>query len=163
MNVLIPLREYIIEETKTFDNICWDDLTTASLNQIYRFDRYAKLLSQFSLSMFLPCDLEGNMLEEPKPRCLDYENITTDEFITIQENYQDALDKVLFKNVRKISINEYGSFSLVIDEIQIGYYKGIPKYWVWNFKNLDELTKYCFDINEAVINKWLKEYDGKNK
>lgn len=64
--------------------------------------KYAKFLKQpLTLGMFIPCDLEGNVLEEPKICCsgrdcgcmgMPYNYISTEEL----EEYYQAEESVLF-------------------------------------------------------------------
>jgi hypothetical protein len=62
---------------------------------------FANFLSQQpNIGMFVPAVFENGeliVLEEPIARCLDYKNLTTDEFILLQEEYHTALDNVIFE------------------------------------------------------------------
>lgn len=68
---------------------------------VNRTNNYANFLSQLlELWMFVPCDSEGNVLEEPKKYSLFLKGITngeTEEHLRACEQYQAAKDRVLFK------------------------------------------------------------------
>jgi len=94
MEKLIPMTDFVLEQTKEFDSIVWDDLETASLNLIYRMQSYAKFLKQpLKLEMLVPCDEEGNILYDPM--AIDEDAGTERELQQIY--YNNAKEKVLFE------------------------------------------------------------------
>jgi len=79
-----------------------------------RFERilkYAKFLKQtLTLSMFVPCDDDGNVLEEPKtPHTFSSEN--SDDYIKKWEKeleqYQQAKERVIFDGYKVIKFEDY--------------------------------------------------------
>lgn len=100
-NKLIPLTEFVnrIDELVPAKDYEMDyDTNSSQLNAI---KRYAKFLSQpLTLSMFVPCDDEGNVLEEPelyseyKP---ELGGTMNKEWKLRCEAYNEAKLKVLFE------------------------------------------------------------------
>lgn len=86
MERLISLREFIVEPKHWKDTEHFDNHDVLSL-----IISYANFLSQpLTLSMFAPCDEEGNVLEEP-----NRSTHTNEEC----ETYKAAKERVLFEGV----------------------------------------------------------------
>jgi len=88
---LISMTDFVLE---TFDNTLTVDFQVKVFN-------YANFLKQpLKLEMIVPCDEDGNVLEEPQPiyhkdsfdDCEDYDYDKTE-----CNNYKKALGKVLFE------------------------------------------------------------------
>lgn len=105
---LSPMVDFVINE---YDNMMWD-----SFNKI---NRYAEFLKQpLTLSMFVPCDEHGNVLEQPTAE----NSLNTIDHDSKLIDYNDAKLKVLFKNFtfsRKTKnaffLLEFGVYTHVID------------------------------------------------
>lgn len=72
-----------------------------SENVLCEIENYANFLKQpLTLGMFIPCDEIGNILRDPIPEHLNYKAyMTTNKFEILQENYNKAKEKVLFKDL----------------------------------------------------------------
>ncbi len=113
---------------------------------------YAQFLKQpLTLGMFIPCDLEGNVLEEPTHHGKSIE--TSRE--TLKE-YQEAKDRVLFEGFEAIKW-EHGGNSYSVrknhgtdNEVQVCYYKAIPYYFVWSFDNIEQLTNKHLELTPTA-------------
>ena len=94
---LVPMTDFVLEQIKNFNAVVYDDLETASINLIERIENYANFLKQpLKLEMFVPCDEEGDILEEPtnyEKRLLNMMTEYNDEVYT----YYQAKVKVLFE------------------------------------------------------------------
>jgi hypothetical protein len=110
MEKLIPMVEYVLEQYETiqqsnvFENNCYN---------------YANLLKQpLTLSMFVPCDDDGNVLE--------YEND--------QQKYQKAKEKVIFEGFtyKKALFLNYTFFSY-------GKFEG---------ETIEDLIHYNLELNQ---------------
>lgn len=92
---LITMTDFVLEETK-------NNVTLAESFQ--RCATYAKLLKQpLKLEMFVPCDEDGNLLQEPEEF---KEWMNSDHYFNASESvthqcrmYKKALEKVLFKGI----------------------------------------------------------------
>ena len=66
-----------------------------------RFERilkYAKFLKQpLTLSMFVPCDYDGNVLEEPKYWNKKYNDDIPESELILCEEYRQAKERVIFE------------------------------------------------------------------
>lgn len=96
-NKLISLTEFVnrIDELVPAKDYEMDyDTNSSQLNAI---KRYAKFLSQpLTLSMFVPCDDEGNVLEEPYIQRM-YHMVEHRPYSEIEKEYNNAKEKVLFE------------------------------------------------------------------
>ena len=94
---LKSMTDFVLEQIKNFNAVVYDDLETASINLIERIENYANFLKQpLKLEMFVPCDEEGNFLEEPIFHEPNNENEIGNYQILIDE-YQEAKQRVLFE------------------------------------------------------------------
>lgn len=85
-----------------------DFVLQSGFNQKHRRDKYddlceyARFLKQpLKLEMFVHCDEDGNILEEPNPKEI-YPVPTAEEeidFLDCLEQYQQAKEKVLFEDI----------------------------------------------------------------
>ena len=94
---LIPMTDYVHSE---FDKHLQTLKGYTAFDYMIKVKNYANLLSTpLTLGMFVPCDLEGNVLEEPKRILYKDEDGYYDEVhweINTKE-YQQAKERVLFK------------------------------------------------------------------
>ena len=90
---LVPMTDFVIEYAPKFNPFGTDE-------QILCLDyirNYAKFLKQpLKLEMFVPCDEEGNVLEEPKIEEEYVDEHTTQIFAQYQYDLDKAKEKVLF-------------------------------------------------------------------
>lgn len=67
---------------------------------------YAQFLKQtLQLGMFVPCDEEGNVLEQPKQTSLTCSFFEHQQFFNKQKKYEKAKEKVFFKGFDEDSAN----------------------------------------------------------
>ena len=119
----------------------------------YRFfrDNYDNFLEQpLKLEMFVPCDDEGDVLEEPtdyEKRLLNMMTEYNDEVYT----YYQAKAKVLFEGF-EIDKNLYLVYK---NEISIGrfisYENGSKFLFRDNFKTIEDLVEFGFKLTENTI------------
>ena len=130
---LISMTDFVLEQTKNFNAVVYDDLETASINLIERIENYANFLNQpLKLEMFVPCNENGNVLEEPK-RWKDYLQYP-DSFDGNKEwdelyDYQQAKEKVLFEGFK---IYDY--------KLNVFFYLGRRKTLSYDKKRKDFIT-----------------------
>jgi len=119
------------------------NLTAKQRNNI---ERYANFLSQkLELWMFVACDENGNVLEEPKYPCHD----------SLYTEYDLALSKVIFEGFEYIEAyneNSEGELRSSDKKCRIIHYKGKIKGIVWggDINTIEDLLKYNLDIKESI-------------
>jgi len=132
MEKLISMVEFVLNEANREFY-----LTDAVLDHANRFDscfKYAKFLSQpLTLSMFVPCDQDGNVLEEPIQHRMFGQSVipTVDE-----KMYIEAQSKVLFEGFEVCDRME--SVKCVVnDDFHFSYESAIK-----NGQAIESLVKY---------------------
>ena len=92
--------------------------------------------------MFVPCDEDGNVLEEPKISCATCKKCTCS--FEYAKNFDKAKEKVLFKGF-EISTNKQG------EKVVLGDYTCL-KVKVLSSLNIESLTKYInIKLTESAI------------
>jgi len=95
MEKLISMVDYVLENEKQpyIEGTKYKDIIN-----------YASFLKQpLTLGMFVPCDLDGNVLEDPRPM-QTFDEIN--EFEDRYEQYKEALEKCFFSGYKVISENQ---------------------------------------------------------
>lgn len=109
---LISMTDFVLEQEKLYpcsDLKDYNEINEKVLNAIIN---YAQFLKQpLKLEMFVPCDEDGNFLEEPIFHEPNNEN-EIGNYEKLIEEYYEAKDKVLFDNYLVIKKSNY---SVVID------------------------------------------------
>ena len=97
---LIPMSDFVLQIDKLRPCDLGQDFSSWNLSKLITIENYAKFLKQpLKLEMFVPCDENGNVLEEPQMRpernSFDEEDMDYDA----QElyDYIKAKEKVLFE------------------------------------------------------------------
>jgi len=142
MSKLKSMVDYVLNE-KLNDTIDKD------LYDIHK--DYAKFITQHSEKwMFVPCDEDGNVLEEPisdyEPINFWNEGIIDEKHNILYGEYEEAKAKVLFK----------GNFS-VIDRKTYKIVKLDNKtIWIsWNkSKTIEDLIPYNLEVTESIAKKY---------
>lgn len=125
---LISMTKYVLSNSNWYGNK-YHRITQA----------YANFLNtELSLGMFIPCDLEGNVLEEPKAELsyLSFYNIRLKQF-------QEAKSRVLFEGVVN---NNDGTFK----PTQSTY---VIKDFFRMYKTIEDLTHLGLTLTQTSINK----------
>jgi hypothetical protein len=142
MKKLIPMTDFVLEQVKRKVSI---------ISHMICIEDYANFLKQpLELWMFVPCDKEGNVLEEPKS---DYKPIAfwnageVDEKTNdLYREYQEAKDRVLFEGFEV----DYSSKPLQIIKSDC-----MPHFLPDNLKigrkTVEHLVKYNLELTPAVI------------
>ena len=92
---LIPMTDFVLEQLNEQNS------RTKPMREVFNsLEKYAKFLKQpLKLEMFVPCDEEGNVLEEPKIEEEYVDEHTTQIFAQYQYDLDKAKEKVLFENL----------------------------------------------------------------
>ncbi len=83
--------------------------------------KYAQFLKQpLNSGMFVPCDIEGNVLEEPKRISYSYNPIINEMHDNKVIRYKQAKERVLFEGfeVKGDSIVYDGQYLLLVDKLR---------------------------------------------
>ena len=126
---LIPMTDFVLKESETEmkSNELW---ATQQLKSLKRITNYARFLKQpLKLEMFVPCDDEGIVLEEPKIEEEYVDEHTTQIFAQYQYDLDKAKEKVLFEGFK---IYDY--------KLNIFFYLGRLKTLSYDKKRKDFIT-----------------------
>ena len=115
---LIPMTDFVLEQLNEQNS------RTKPMREVFNsLEKYAKFLKQpLKLEMFVPCDEDGNVLEEPKIEEEYVDEHTTQIFAQYQYDLDKAKEKVLFEGFEitdetEFLISKYG-FSLYFNQIE---------------------------------------------
>ncbi|WP_407498840.1 hypothetical protein [Elizabethkingia anophelis] len=106
-NKLIPLSDFVLKTVHTpnvNEAICWEQ-TEERLQKIYKYTQFLK--QSLALWMFVPCDEDGNVLEQP----CDIMNTDDCRDCACRE-YKRAKSRVLFEGFRIVDFEEHQVDSL---------------------------------------------------
>ena len=142
MERLISMTDFVLEQ-----NTKWEYETDA-MTHLSIIIGYAEFLKQpLTLGMFVPCDEDGNIMDEPKTCCsgrecgcmgMPYNYFSREEL----NGYEEALNRVLFEG-----------FHLIGDkEIEL---KGTDNWFVFNEKSIEfsnefSQEKYVYKVDDLV-------------
>jgi len=85
-----------------------DEQNNIDTSELYKIYRYANFLKQpLTLSMFVPCDDEGNVLEEPKYWNKKYNDDIPESELILCEEYRQAKERVIFEGFTLTGFNLY--------------------------------------------------------
>jgi hypothetical protein len=125
---LTPMREFTLEMYEKIDCVHkFQDVTY----------KWAKLLGQKpTLGMFVPCDEEGSVLEEPKGTDLNDSFFAMQVDYHLENKYQQALSRVIFEGF---------VLCLETDNIWIVNGQGLM-IRSYNLNTLEDLTPYDLTV-----------------
>ena len=126
---LIPMTDFVLrinEIEKEIDQF----FDSWRMKQLRIIENYAKFLKQpLKLEMFVPCDEDGNVLEEPKIEEEYVDEHTTQIFAQYQYDLDKAKEKVLFEGFK---IYDY--------KLNVFFYLGRRKTLSYDKKRKDFIT-----------------------
>ena len=130
MKNLISMTDYVLETANS------KDLMETPLQKLNKHFTYANFLKQpLELWMFVPCDEDGNVLEEPEPTVMWTPRI---------QHYQQAKERCLFKNFEFVEETEH-YFHLKE--------KGIYVFIIWKNKDktIENVVTAGFELNKEIL------------
>ncbi len=149
---LIPLSVFVLEQKKRLAKSGWRSTVENSLELIFNYTEFLK--QPLKLEMFVPCDENGNILENPfleKGRPAN----------GVWEKYKEAKEKVLFEGF-EVDFMEDGSAYAVSKDLQI-VYDNTELYVneiysdrrpiTTSCKVIEDLTKYDLTLTPSALNK----------
>ena len=122
---LIPMTDFVLEQLNEQNSI------TKPMREVFNsLEKYATFLRQpLKLEMFVPCDEDGNVLEEPKIKEEEIDEHTTQIFAQYQYDLDKAKEKVLFEGFK---IYDY--------KLNVFFYLGRRKTLSYDKKRKDFIT-----------------------
>lgn len=145
---LIGMREFVLENIENNTGKMKIGGAAKSLHQI---NEYAHFLSQpLTLGMFVPCDLDGNVLEEPK--CMYIYN--TQRFECSSEEmyqcrkYNEAKERVLFEG---FEYDPVSSMELFMTEKLINEHIIDLMFRIINERTIEGAIKYDLTLTQQAI------------
>jgi len=145
---LISMVDYVLEQEVKL----YEDETGFLNDRLVNIFRYANFLKKpLELGMFIPCDEDGNVLEDPELTMLQgdgetYYSASDEEF----KQYWEAEERVLFDGFQ---------ISDIFDNNNIGIHSCSLSFSTKNFKakfenkTIKELIHYDITLTESAINK----------
>lgn len=137
---LISMTDFVLERDKS-EEVCREDFIKCR--------NYANFLSKtFTLGMFVPTDLQGNVLEEPESLKGFYETdlIGMNAERILRESYLKAKERVIFEGFKlvdygKTDISKTISYENVLHTF---WFSSITQVWTRSVghKTIEDLTKY---------------------
>ena len=140
---LIPMTDFVLEQLNEQNS------RTKPMREVFNsLEKYAKFLKQpLKLEMFVPCDEDGDILEEPKNYEQRLLNMMT-EYNDEVYRYKQAKENVLFDG---FELKEIGSIcapnKLVIGEFD-EFEKSVKFYY-----SMEKLAEYkVFQLSQTALN-----------
>jgi len=160
---LIPLLDYVLKvqenEPKPKNFSDFGQIPDYKKTGYDLIQNYAKFLSQpLKLSMFVTCDGEGNVLEEPLETDIFLSNDEEEVYEYEVSEYNKAKSNVLFEgfevkyfNYGGSDVDKNSSFELTNKDVQVCIYKSQPDYFIWNYKTIQDLAKHGLTLTENAV------------
>ena len=154
---LISMTDFVLEQSKELSELPnLAQITKAYMNSYH----YAQFLKQpLTLSMFVPCDEEGNVLEEPKGWNNEDCNLDDCCHVCKCEQYKQAKERVLFEGFKISSRN-----SCINENLKILRFDGSNEVWAeikdnearFSFPNLsvktiEDMDGLLLELTETAI------------
>jgi hypothetical protein len=156
---LISMTDYVINKSHEYFTLVNDNEPTYQ-DYVKVVINYARFLKQpLTLGMFIPCDLDGNVLNEPTPFKKGGGKLSEQEFEIAIKHYQEAKERVLFEGVEirdEIFIHDKKHYYLVVSNKKIAW--NFNDKWVFYEENntIEDLIAYNLTLTTKALNKLMK-------
>lgn len=119
-------------------------------------DNYDHFIGQsLILGMFIPCDEDGNVLEEPKDYDLGLKFPYSNKHSIECEKYQQAKDRVLFEGfeikVSNITNNLQNDFLIISETNEIIAHENKTEWFFNPYKKVENLIDYELTLTQTAI------------
>ena len=149
---LISMTDYVLKindnEPKAKNFSSFTEIANYKKEGFEKIFNYAKFLKQpLTLGMFVPCDEDGNVMEEPNH--FPTGNNTLEVEVQNKKNqFQQAKERVLFEGF-EVDFSD-GVINPFLEQYPIGFYD--LKEWVLSdkFKTIEDLTPYNLTLTNNV-------------
>lgn len=144
---LISMVDFVLEQRK--DPNCGDFTDLCDL-----YCRYAKFLKQpLEPWMFVPCDVEGNVLEEPinNPNQIEPQPMLGqkeyDQIVLEWETYQQAKERCLFEGFELIHKHDKHYKQALIAKNK----EGVGQFDIYDYKTIEDLIHMNLTLTPTAI------------
>lgn len=144
MEKLISMTEFVLSYKYTNETPVYNQQS----DKLRTIERYAEFLNQpLKLGMFIPCDLDDNVLEEPDG---SLSGVSAHLYV---EEHREAQERVLFEGFElieistnlKIVINQEKDCQVFANQYQNVYYK------CNEFDKIEDLYKYNLTLTQTAL------------
>ena len=147
---LIPMTDFVLEQLNEQNS------RTKPMREVFNsLEKYAKFLKQpLKLEMFVPCDEEGNILEEPKIENYTQEELEHSVMGCDYLDYNKAKEKVLFEDF-KIYDYKLNTFFYLSKKKILSYDKKRKDFITIGFlpETIEDLINiYSFKLTKYALN-----------
>ncbi len=152
---LISMTDFVNKELKFRKSKHYEYDSYDNDKALSVIESYANFLKQpLTLGMFVPCDEDGNVLNDPckhNTYCVDFCQGRC------QEDYDEAKERVLFKNITIQLSQSWIDFYNGILVYELDANKPIEKMFSHVFRNhgksenIETLTRYDLELTESAI------------
>ena len=156
--ILQSMTDYVLEQNNKNIGKKYRDLDAfQKLFEVYsRIYNYANLLKQpLKLGMFIPCDENDAPLEEPLQEhytdCTEEQNAK--DWLYNLEKYQQAKERVLFKDFELVEIYRYGAL------LEMKFDDFSEKITILFEDAIEDLLTYSFDPEFELTDSAIKKYN----
>jgi len=149
---LISMTDFVLEtknksitETEKFNIIEWQKKCEA-FNKIIT---YASILKQpLKIQMFVPCDEDGNVLDNPEEHFPTGNNNLEEHIFIKQKQYKQAKEKVLFEGFK--STGRFKVSSGFEDFSFLKYKNGNTQVYVTDYTKEELNESLCYTIEDLI-------------
>ena len=149
---LISMTDFVLEQEKL------NQKNTSRLACLCA--NYAQFLKQpLTLGMFVPCDLDGNVLEEPSKKDMEwFKGLAYGDFscdYTRIFEFIEAKERVLFEGfeikVSNITNNLQNDFLIISETNEIIGHENKDQWFFNSYKKVEDLINYDLTLTETAI------------
>jgi len=152
---LQSMTDYVLEQQNDYWNGIEFEYGNTCINNIISYAKFLKL--NLEKWMFIPCDSDGNVLEEPKtPHTFASENsdLYINKWQKECEQYQQAKDNVIFEGF-EFNFKTKDIVSIIKEDYQIWLYKnGYVTINAKEIKTIEDLVNYDLTLTDNAIKKY---------
>ena len=158
MKKLIPMTDFVLKRVNT--PLAGQQVSSVRHHELEKYRqifKYANFLNQpLKLEMFVPCDEDGNIIQEPKKEnYTDSTGFVNNAYFIETNDCQKAKEKVIFEGfVAKITNKELeiksNNNTLYFDVERNQFYYQEILYWQ-PVKIIEDLIPYNLKINEILL------------
>jgi len=167
---LVPMSDFVVRETNVYNDSFTGHTIYSLLKDFKKKNSYADLLHQgLKLNMFVPCDEEGNAMENKSPHHKDFTigakntGEINDNMLAYKKKQQKAKETVLFFGYSVIErANGYTKVIRHDEEKQIYIHESGSFTWSIGgstLKTVEDLTKRGLKLTKQATDKLNKSLE----
>lgn len=141
---LLSMTDFVLEQTELF----YDKNQSKLIHNIVNYAQFIK--QPLHRGMFVPCDENGNILEEPVWQVEFEKNKVSDSnLIKKSKQYEQAKEKVLFENIKHLSYNPVDKSNELYD------YKNNHLFFIEENETIEYLVEYNLQLTTNAIKQFM--------